>query len=265
MEELKKLIQQNKKKKILVIFLNYLKNVCYIVILLKFEANPSNNDMFKIMIVSSIKSGIDVSQYDDKMKELSMTYERCLNMYNIEKYDTALQLLTGTEENDILLKAQILQKQKKYKEAADLYATILKTYKGPKGGILTNLSGCMVNDETIDIGLIGTKTSDFSSETYGNMAVVMLRKGELTKAESYFNKALGASVIGNVTTEDKTEMKYDEDEEKKRLRLKRKEKRQRKRQREMKKKYGDNNEKNIDPERWIPTHLRKKNLKKGKR
>ncbi|GAB1222749.1 hypothetical protein ENUP19_0121G0106 [Entamoeba nuttalli] len=228
-----------------------------------YSQKQNDVNVFKILIISSIKLGKDVMQFEETMKQNGMNFELALAKYNIEKYDEALSLL-GSEEKDKVLKAQILQKQGKFNEAAKIYTEVLETTKQPKTGILTNLAACIVSDPSIDSSLLGTKTSDYVSETYGNAALIMLRKGEITKAESYFNKALGSSALTNhVTVDNKNENQLGEDESKLKALQKRKEKRQRRRQRKMIKKHGKVDPKTIDPERWIPLYQRKKKQKKG--
>ena len=94
----------------------------------------------------------------------------------------------------------------------------------------------------------------------------MLAKGELTRAENYFNKALGSSAIVDVEIEEEKGEKIEktvEDEQRLKMAQKRKEKRQKRRQKKMIKKHGFKDPKTLDPERWIPMQQRKKNQKKG--
>ncbi|ELP91232.1 hypothetical protein EIN_151290 [Entamoeba invadens IP1] len=227
-----------------------------------YKQNPNDGNVFKVLIVSSLRLKKDVTKYHDEMIKSQMTFEAALNLFNNNQNKDALKLLTGTSERETLLKAQINQKLGNYKEAANMYAEILKTTKLAKTGILTNLAACIASDKTIDYTLLGSKTSDFNSQTFGNAAMVMLQNNEFTKAESYLNKALGASALTDTKTEE-TEDKAEKDEAKEKALKKRKEKRQRRRQNQMIKKYGKKDVKTLNPERWVPMYQRKRANKKN--
>ena len=254
MEQLKQLTQQNRKEDA---------NEINKLSLELYNSNKNDVNLLKVVIISSLCLGKDVSEYEDQMIKNGMNYELALHYYMKEEYGKALEKL-GNEERDKVLKAQIYQKQEKYSDAAELYADVLQTTKESKTGLLTNLAACMIQDKSIDPKLLGTKTSDFVTETYGNAAIVMLRKGEITRAENYFNKALGSSALSDVELGDEKIEKF-EDENKERLMKKRKEKRQRRRQKKMIKKHGKKDPSTLDPERWVPMHLRKKTKKSDKK
>ena len=126
----------------------------------------------------------------------------------------------------------------------------------------------MVSDESIDTASLGNKTSDYIPETYGNVATIALRKGDVDKAESYFNKALGASVVTSASNKEQENVNVEKDQARENRLKKRKEKRQRRRRRAMEKKYGKKDEKQIekeqDPQRWVPLRMRVQK-KKGKK
>ena len=258
MEELKKLTLSNRKEDLQQIY--DLSTTLY-------NKNKNDISIFKTMIISSLRLNKDISQYEDQMLKTNMNYELALFYYHNGKYSQALSKL-GSDEKDKVLQAQIYQKQEKYSEAAKIYSEILQTTKESKTALLTNLAACMVMDKSIDAKLLGTKTSDYVTETYGNAALVMLNKGEITRAENYFNKALGSSAIVDVDIEDEKMEKMEktvEDEMKAKMMQKRKEKRQKRRQKKMIKKYGKKDPKTLDPERWIPMQQRKKNQKNQKK
>ena len=88
-----------------------------------------------------------------------------------------------------------LQALEKYAEAAPLYAAVLPTITAGKPAVYANLAVCLAKDASLDMALIGTKTSEFTSETFGNVGLAYLARGDVAKAESYLNKALGTTAL----------------------------------------------------------------------
>lgn len=112
-EDLKKLIEQNKKENLPEILrlatersLNTFTPAWFSSHAVH-EKTPTDQYAFKCMLVASLQSGADVTPFEEDMKKMGMQFELALAFYNKQQYDKALPLLQSAEK-DKILKAQIV-------------------------------------------------------------------------------------------------------------------------------------------------------------